>query len=247
MAAPPQACQIVMNNDAWEPLECTPDTFNILAKGLGLDTERWHFVDVLGLDDELLSLVPPGATALILLYPTTDKDIEQCLNRVEPDVLDVPSNVVFLRQLVGGSCGTIAVVHAVTNSRQCHDAVSPSSPFAELIDNSGDTDSKSRWFVESESVRNAHQATVKSIVGTSSQMPLAGQRQGRHFIAFVNQNDHLLELNGRNNAPICRGTTSSISFLRDTAKEIQKIVASTRDSSVHVRCSLVALVPTSSS
>ena len=91
----------------------------------GNDDDDWHFVSVLGLDSELLAMLSPDrAVALILLYPTTP-ELEQyrLLRRVHEDntntrddATTVPiQNIVFLRQLVGGTCGTIAVVHALAN------------------------------------------------------------------------------------------------------------------------------------
>lgn len=238
-----------MNDNAWEPLEGTPEALNVLAKGLGLDTQQWHFVDVFGLDNELLSLVPSGAAALVLLYPTTIPEINAYLRRTDSAPLQCPSNVVFLRQLVGGTCATIAVVHAVTNATSCHEAISADSPLANALKEAShrnDLMCRSRHFVECAAVRNAHQAAVMATINVHGTTCRAGQRQGRHFLAFVNRNGNLLELDGRRDAPVSRSTTSADTFLSDAAAEVRGIVASTNDSSVHVRCSLVALVPTNS-
>lgn len=243
-----------MSTDAWEPLEGTPDVFTVLAKELGLDTRRWHFCDVLGLDDELLSLVPDGAAALIFLYPTTDTDIDVHLNRSAPDSFHVPSDVHFIRQMVGGTCGTIAVLHALVNGTQCRDAILPGTALEkilnEVVDLHNDVDvmNRSRRFVNSNAVQKAHDAAVATSIreGSASRPAAAGQRQGRHFITFVNHNNCLLELNGRRPTPACRMTTSDVTFLRDAANEVKAIVAATRDPLIHVRCSLVALVPVTS-
>lgn len=241
-----------MSKEAWEPLEGTPEAFNVLAKELGLDTRRWHFVDVLGLDDDLLSLTAhQGAAALIFLYPTTDKEIDLYLKRNDTASLNVSRDVHFRRQLVGGTCGTIAVFHAIANSTQCRDGISPESLLNELLketveDNNDDAVmNRSRRFAESARVQKAHDAAVATgFCDGISTRPAAGQRQGRHFITFVNSHDILLELDGRRSKPVvCRTTTSAATFLKDAAAEVKAIVATTQDSSIHIRCSLVALVP----
>ncbi|CAJ0926274.1 unnamed protein product [Ranitomeya imitator] len=50
-------------------------------KQLGVGTS-WQFVDVYGLDPELLSLVPRPVCALLLLFPVTEKDGNQGKHRV---------------------------------------------------------------------------------------------------------------------------------------------------------------------
>lgn len=238
--------------ECWEPLEGTPKVLNAVAKGLGLHTNSWEFVDVLGFDDELLSLLPSGAAALIFLYPTTDTDIQQYLNRSQDTPTTIPKSAVFLKQLIGGTCGTLAVVHAVTNATPCQSAISPDSPLARIrndCDTCMDVMARSRRFIESNGVRQSHDDAVFTMMneygnGNKSKSSLAGQRQGRHFVTFVNHEDLLLELDGRRDTPVCRGRTSSATFLTDAVSEIRTIVASTKDESIHTRCSLVALVPT---
>jgi len=194
-----------------------------------------------------LALVPAGAAALIFLYPTTDKEMKVYLEREEPVSMVVPKDTTFLRQIVGGTCGTIAVVHAVANALQCRDAISPESPLAKLLSDAvsvkDDVMGTSQRFVNSAAVRQAHQWAVSATTSANSK-PAAGQRQGRHFLAFVNHNGHLLELDGRRAAPVCRRpSTSATTFLRHAAAEVKGIVSATQDPSVHVRCSLMALVP----
>ena len=282
---------------AWEPLEGTPGVFNVLAKNLGLDTRRWHFVDILGLDDDMLALTIPlvttngsssnnmqhqlsseetknySAVALIMLYPTTDNDIQAYLAKGSQDETgqlgvsqektstankDSHSECFFLKQIVGGTCGTIAVVHAIANTIQCHEAIALDSILSSMVNawndsgklaNSNDDILKlSRCFVTSAAVRQAHeQAAASSSINSKRSSTTSfigiGQRQGRHFITLVHRNGTLWEVDGRRDTPTRLGTTGERSFLTDAMARVKGILAATKDTSIHARCSLVALVP----
>ena len=55
----------------WLPLESNPAIFTSFARSVGLPPD-WSFVDVYGLDPELLAMTPENVAAVILLFPCTD-------------------------------------------------------------------------------------------------------------------------------------------------------------------------------
>lgn len=236
---------------AWEPLEGTPTALNALANQLGLDTNAWHFVDVLGLDDEILAVtIPPTArcTALILLYPTTDAEIVAYLKSKQLE--EESKSCVFLQQILGGTCGTLAAVHAIANSNPCHTAIAFDSSLSQLIQNNNfdSVQEKSTWFVGLESVRHAHQAAASSMQqgkATTGTISLKGQRQGRHFMTWVHRHGSLWELDGRRNGPVCRGMTTEKKILRDAISIVRELFRVSQDESVHTKISLVAFISTS--
>jgi ubiquitin carboxyl-terminal hydrolase L3 len=241
---------------AWEPLEGTPKTLNTLAQQLGLDTTQYQFVDVLGLDDDVLAMTIPPPTrcvAVILLYPTTDLDMEAFLAR-KGEAQD-HKRCVFLKQTVGGTCGTLAVVHVIANSVECHSALAIDSPLSRLIQKQEDdknssnfenSNALSSWFIELDGVRQAHQTAVDVMrEGKSNPKSRSGQRQGRHFVTWVHRGGCLWELNGRRReGPACRGTTHEKSFLKDTIWIVRQVFGATKDESIHLKCCILALICT---
>mmetsp|Transcript_170188 Transcript_170188/g.540379 ORF Transcript_170188/g.540379 Transcript_170188/m.540379 type:complete len:251 (+) Transcript_170188:76-828(+) len=59
--------QAKMRRVCWVPLESNPEVLNGFAWKVGLP-KTWGFVDMYGLDPELLSMVPPGCCAVTLLF-----------------------------------------------------------------------------------------------------------------------------------------------------------------------------------
>ncbi|KAB0372773.1 hypothetical protein FD755_015526 [Muntiacus reevesi] len=88
-------------------------------KQLGLHP-NWQFVDVYGMDPELLSMVPRPVCAVLLLFPITEKyevfrteEEEKIKSRGQ----DVTSSVYFMKQTISNACGTIGLIHAIANNK----------------------------------------------------------------------------------------------------------------------------------
>ena len=118
--------------------------------------------------------------AFVLLYPTTtaaaattnpaSSNYHTMNNNTAAEVILEPSStnnneiIVFLKQVVGGTCGLLAAVHAIANSPSCYDAISNNSILSTLIKDTSilcksKTDlleQSSRRFVQSKTVRRAH-------------------------------------------------------------------------------------------
>ena len=227
----------MMSEACWEPLEATPQAFNTLANALGVPW--WKFVDVVDWDS-----VPSDAVAWILMYPTTVPEIESHLHRTAASSACGcdSSNVFFVRQLIGGSCGTIAALHAMINGIT-EKEIPATSPLHEIIESldkhlRDDFDNtvlhRSRGVVENVVLQRAHE--IASGTTGAQVVRCAGQRQGRHFLTFFKSPEGILwELDGRRKFPVCRGSH------KDVMVEVQGILQKAPD--IHFGFALLALVP----
>ncbi|KAF4530863.1 hypothetical protein B566_EDAN018700, partial [Ephemera danica] len=79
--------------------------------------DKHQVVDVLGLDKEMLAMVPQPVLALMLLFPITEK-YEEYLKQHEEKAKaeDVSDKVFFVKQTIRNSCGAIALIHSVANN-----------------------------------------------------------------------------------------------------------------------------------
>ncbi|RMC06949.1 hypothetical protein DUI87_16401 [Hirundo rustica rustica] len=108
-----------MEPHRWLPLEANPDVTNQFLKQLGIHPD-WQFVDVYGMEPELLSMVPRPVCAVLLLFPITEKyetfrtEEEE---RIKAKGQDVKSSVYFMKQTINNACGTIGLIHAIANNR----------------------------------------------------------------------------------------------------------------------------------
>uniref|UniRef100_A0A2I3M2F9 LIM domain 7 n=2 Tax=Papio anubis TaxID=9555 RepID=A0A2I3M2F9_PAPAN len=91
----------------------------MFLKQLGLHP-NWQFVDVYGMDPELLSMVPRPVCAVLLLFPITEK-YEVFRTEEEEKIKSqgqaVTSSVYFMKQTISNACGTIGLIHAIANNK----------------------------------------------------------------------------------------------------------------------------------
>ena len=104
--------------------ESNPQLFTNFAHNLGMP-KSWEWQDVLGLDVELLDMLPKPAIAVVLLFPCTNslyasrREQEALMKSQGLHEVDLCRGTYFLHQIpeFGNACGTIACIHALTNSK----------------------------------------------------------------------------------------------------------------------------------
>jgi ubiquitin carboxyl-terminal hydrolase L3 len=221
----------------WIPLESNPEVLTSYSRSLGAKGGDW--VDVYGFDDDVLSHIL-DVKALILLFPITPAYDAYCKEQDEKLGAqgDIPG-LFYMRQSIHNACGTIGIIHSLANNTDC----------IELIDGTLKT-----FLTETKDMtpeeRGARLEKSDKFAETHEEFASEGQTEApnpdeqilTHFVAFVEKNGQLYELDGRRKCPISHGATTPDNFLRDAAKVCEtRIKTLESDSTSEYRFSVVAL------
>lgn len=231
----------------WLPLESNPEVFTQFAHSVGLPSD-WGWHDVYGLDDELLAMVPQPCCAVILLFPCSAKiyqarrrEHQQLFQRQQKAPTDFADATFFLKQHAefGNACGTIASVHALSNSAWAYGG-GPASTAATSSGSGGggedDTadgdgslakfcaehrgsgpDQRGRALLRADALKFASDVAAAAPAAQTACPARAGPALDHHFCAFVlgrvsgggDEGLRLLELDGTKAAPIDHGSIDS--------------------------------------
>jgi len=234
----------------WIPLESNPDVLNAWAKKAGLVESQDEFVDIYGLDSELLAMVPQPVKAIILLFPVTDsidakaKEEDDRIKSKGQHPID--PTVLWIKQTINNACGTIGLLHALANSNV---TIAPGSPLALFIEECRDKtpDERAKILETTPLFANIHSEVASS---GQSAAPEAGAYTNLHFTCFVHAPNpprsdvvstdppRLLELDGRRSGPVDRGASTDL--LQDVAKYVMEHYLSQTAS---MEFSMMALAP----
>jgi len=198
----------------WAPLESNPEVFNTYLGKLGV-TANWQFNDIFGFDPELLCMIPQPCVAYILLFPITEKTEAARVSQEEQLASEKRAEgVVWMKQTIGNACGTVGIIHALLNSPVTFQDNSVISKFAEAA--KGKNGEEIGALLESsEEIANLHKSTSQA---ESNQTQADESTKVRdHFVALVNVNNTLYELDGRKNRAISHGPTCADTFCLDAA------------------------------
>ncbi|KAI8339638.1 peptidase C12, ubiquitin carboxyl-terminal hydrolase [Chlamydoabsidia padenii] len=201
------------------PLEANVEVWNKIIHDSGVST-KWKYTDIHGVDSDKLSKIPPSS-ALILLFPSTDKyndhihEEEVRLAKLEQSI---SPNVVFFKQTVQQACGMIALLHSLANNSNSEEVKGPLFDFIEKS-RSMSPDERAEWLKESNELRLLHEAAA----ATLGDHPVALLEDGHtdfHYVCFVEVDDHLYELDGRRPLPVNHGKTTD--FVQSSTKVIKQ-------------------------
>lgn len=205
----------------WLPLESNPDVLNKYADSLGMPQD-WRFVDVFGLESELLAMVPRPVIAVILLYPITEKSESQQLGNAASE--DAARSLYFIKQSIDNACGTIGMIHALVNNEHNInlDGSKSLASFLERTRNLSPVE-RGQQLEADATIGSAHEESA--LEGQTEAPPLSAETN-LHFVAFVrgHHDNGLYEFDGRSDQPKLHGQTSSDTFLEDTAEVVRNFM-----------------------
>lgn len=221
------------------PLEANPEIIEKYVKNLGgpLNIE---FVDVLGCDKELLDCVPRPVVALLLLFPIKEASEKLAKSQAEKIASSggfPPNHIWFTKQTVGNACGTVAILHTVANIK--HKAPYEKGgffdKFFEKVKDMNPDERAKALEVDNE-IEKFHAHAVNE---GQSRVPDASENVDMHFVAFVEVDNHLYELDGRKKFPIDHGKTSQDTFFEDAVKVVEDVFM--KNDSQEFRFSIIAV------
>lgn len=185
---------------------------------------RVTFHDIYTLDDaDFLAIIPRPVVALIFICSsTTFSRARDAENEAMPEYKGAGSKetVVWFRQTIRHACGTMALIHALSNAKGREAYIEPGSLLSRLLSEAVPLEPKERADVlyNSDELEKAH-GEAAALGDTVSPDDL--NEEFHHFIAFVKTDDeHLWELNGGMKGPVDRGYLGEGDALSQKALEL---------------------------
>jgi len=223
----------------WVALESNPEVLTEFMQKLGVVTS-FEFTDVYGFDSDLLAMVPRPVHAVLLLFPIDEHyekyRIEQ-QEKVKKEGQILSDKVYFMNQTIGNACGTIGIIHAVLNN------------ISTLLQGTGGffknfyektkgltSEERGKALEHDDEIEQVHSDTAAE---GQTKAPAADDDINLHFVAFVQVDGHLYELDGRKPFAINHSNSSSDTLLEDSVKVIEKIAQLNPD---ELRFTMLALV-----
>uniref|UniRef100_A0A1A9W0Q2 Ubiquitin carboxyl-terminal hydrolase n=1 Tax=Glossina brevipalpis TaxID=37001 RepID=A0A1A9W0Q2_9MUSC len=206
----------------WTPLESNPDVLTKYMHKCGV-TKDWVITDVMGLEPDMLEWIPKPVKSLILLFPcseTYEKHRDEEQKRLAEEELTFPKDLFYMRQFTHNACGTVALIHSVANNRDIMLGDGILKDFLEMAKDMT-PEERGKALETDKAVRESHQALAQE----GQTMADPNEEVYHHFIALVNKDDTLYELDGRKSFPIKHGATNDATFLEDAARVCKEFMA----------------------
>eukprot|EP01125_Pyxidicula_operculata_P021534 TRINITY_DN8330_c0_g1_i1.p1 TRINITY_DN8330_c0_g1~~TRINITY_DN8330_c0_g1_i1.p1 ORF type:complete len:224 (-),score=61.69 TRINITY_DN8330_c0_g1_i1:152-823(-) len=197
----------------WPAIESNPDVLNSFASSLGLDTTKWSFCDVMGLDEELLSFLPQPTLALIFLFPSAAKTPVDESKKQNTELF-------YLQQVdqLQDACGTIAMIHALANNRERVGLTS--GVLADYLEKAKTLSFHDKGVALATDSKIAELHKSFSQEGATRSVEVGGT--DHHFVCFTQIGDYVVEIDGCKPHAVFHEKVGERGFLSVAAETIKK-------------------------
>jgi len=200
-------------NNKWPGIESNPDVMNQFASKMGLNTANVAFLDVFGLDEDLLMMLPSPVYSVILLFPSKARKPEDTKKSFDS------KDVFFLEQVdeLQDACGTIAMVHALANNATTiglqEGALTKYLQQAKPLG----VHERGVALANFQEIKQLHSSFAA--VGATRMLEVGAT--DHHFVCFTQIGEYVIEIDGCKTKPI-KHDKIEVDFVRTAAKIIQR-------------------------
>jgi len=207
-----------MAEKRWFPLESNPEVINSFVKKLGMDTATFSFCDVLSTEDWALDMIQGPVLAVLFLFPLKESQVGFRAGTEPVSEATGEGQIFFTKQIVDNACGTIAILHALTNSKSALTIEEGSYLERFFVETVNLTPIERGDFIgASDEIEVVHVESADE--GVSEQIAIDDVTN--HFVCFISHNNRIYELDGRQSAPIDLGEMADGQFLRSAVSAIR--------------------------
>jgi len=212
----------------WCTIESDPGVFTEMIENFGVKGVQVE--ELYALDDSLLSDLQPVYGLIFLFKWQPDPDRKGTF---------VPgADVFFARQVITNACATQAILNILFNQKD----VSLGNELINFREHTKEYNSELKGLAISNSgvIKKAHNSFARPEVFSISHDANEEKDDAFHFIAYIQSEGVLYELDGLQNAPISHGVCTSENWLQVATPIIQQRIE--RYSANEIRFNLMALV-----
>lgn len=216
-----------------QQLEGDGKVLEAYGRELGL-MKGWEFIDIPSLDVEVVkemtgSLIEE-CLSIIVIAPT------DVLNRAESNLErlnDETDSIFFIKQTIDNACGTIALLHTLTNIKVVQEV--DSSIIISTIRTLPDPQARGTWLEGNESIYSMHESYAAQ-GSTSTIQPEPFEDNDLHFISIVLTDIGAVWLDGRKDFPLLipRRTVNKNNFVKATLETLSSLVINDLDVSMAI-------------
>jgi ubiquitin carboxyl-terminal hydrolase L3 len=192
---------------------------NSYIEKMGVDITALKFCEVLSMEDWAFDMVPRPCLGIVMLYPikaASEAYADARAARIAAEGQVVSPNLRYIKQKIGNACGTIGILHALSNLwDKSHLKVQPGSYFAQFCEDTKDMngDQIADYLDSEEGGDELEACHQEACAEGDTELPAEDEPVMTHFIAFSIQDGCLYELDGRNDGPINHGACESDQLL----------------------------------